>query len=258
MFIKCKKCGNVEDIKNFKRNYYICRKCNNYEQVSALERINFIVDEGTFEELDSDLGFNDPINFPEYKEKYNKALTNSGIKEAVIIGKGKINNINLVIGAMDSKFMMGSMGSVVGQKIAKGFELAAKEKLPVVIFSASGGARMQEGIYSLMQMAKTASAVQSFSEKGGFFISILTNPTTGGVSASFAFLGDIILAEPNATIGFAGKRVIQQTINESLPDGFQTSEFLLKRGFIDAIIERPRLKENIEFLLKLHSRKIGR
>lgn len=253
LFVKCKKCGHVEDLKTLKRNLWVCSRCLNYGQMSAIDRIYSVIDNGTFEEMDTKLGFNDPIEFPGYIEKYRKSTANTGMDEAIIIGKGKINDINVIIGAMDSRFMMSSMGTVVGHKIVRIFDKAIEDNVPVIIFSASGGARMQEGIFSLMQMAKTASAVQSFSEKGGFYISILTNPTTGGVSASFAFLGDVILAEPQATIGFAGKRVVQQTINEALPDNFQTAEFLLEKGFIDAIVERQKMKDTLYYLLRLHT-----
>jgi acetyl-CoA carboxylase carboxyl transferase subunit beta len=213
-----------------------------------------IIDEGTFQETESGIGFQDPILFPGYHEKYSKAVETTGLEEAVVTGRGSIMGIDVMISVMDSRFMMSSMGMAVGEKITRLFEAAAVEKKPVIIFTASGGARMQEGIVSLMQMAKTAAAVAKYSEQGGLYISVLTNPTTGGVSASFAFLGDIIIAEPGALIGFAGKRVIEQTIRETLPDNYQTAEYLLKHGFIDTIVERRDLKDILHQLLCFHQK----
>ena len=252
MFVKCEKCGHVHEKSKFERNLRICPKCHYYGKLGAKERIKTIIDNNSFQELLADLGFNDPINFPEYKEKYMKAKKTSELNEAVVIGTGNINKISVVAGVMDSSFMMGSMGAVVGEKITYAFELATNENLPIIIFCTSGGARMQEGIISLMQMAKTSTAVANFSKKGGLYISILTNPTMGGVSASFAFMADIILAEPGALIGFAGKRVIQNTINQKLPVDFQTSEYLLEHGFIDALIDREKTKDIIYQLLQYH------
>ena len=254
MFIQCSKCGFVHEKKQYKKNYNICSNCNHYGVLSSEERIRMIIDEGSFIEIDQEIGFQNPISFPGYQEKYNVAVEKTGINEAVVIGKGAILGLNVMIGVMDSRFMMSSMGTVVGEKITHLFEEAIKMKYPVIIFSASGGARMQEGIISLMQMAKTSAMVAKFSEEeNGLYISVLTNPTTGGVSASFSFLGDIILAEPKALIGFAGKRVIEQTINEKLPDDFQTAEYLCKHGFIDSIVERNNLKNTLYQLLSYHN-----
>jgi acetyl-CoA carboxylase carboxyl transferase subunit beta len=252
IFIKCTHCGFILDNKVFEANHHICEKCGYHGKLNFKDRLALVVDKDSFREMNEGMSFTDPINFPGYDEKYKIASDRTGIKEAVITGRARIGDIEVMLGIMESGFMMGSMGIVVGTKIALLFEEAAKKKLPVIIFAASGGARMQEGIYSLMQMAKTAAAVQAFSESGGYYICVLTNPTTGGVSASFAFLGDTILAEPQAVIGFAGKRVIQQKISEVLPDDFQTSEYLLEHGFIDAIVRRNELKTALTQLLKFH------
>lgn len=253
MFIKCKKCGVIHEKSIFIENHYICKACGYHETLNYAQRIQLVIDHGTFKEMNSEFGFQNPINFPGYQEKYENAVNNTGLKEAVVTGEGNIMGIKIMIGVMDSRFMMSSMGSVVGEKITLLFEEGYHQKKPVILFIASGGARMQEGIISLMQMAKTSAAVAKFRENGGLYLSILTNPTTGGVSASFAFLGDLILAEPDALIGFAGRRVIQQTIKQELPDNFQTSEYLLEHGFIDSIVERKNLKETLNYLLKLHS-----
>lgn len=253
IFYKCTNCGFVHETKLLSENYYVCNICGNYEKLHWDTRINHLVDEHSFKEMDGDFGFHDPIFFPNYKEKYDSSAMSTSLKEAVITGTAAIEGRPVMIGVMDSRFMMGSMGIVVGEKITRLFEQATVDRKPVIIFSASGGARMQEGIFALMQMAKTASAVAKYSESGGLYISILTNPTTGGVSASFAFLGDIILAEPKALIGFAGKRVIEQTIKENVPKEFQSSEFLLEHGFLDAIIERKNLRKVIGQILNLHN-----
>lgn len=252
IFTICRKCDLVHEKKRYYMNYNVCSRCGSYGNLSAHRRLEMIIDAGSFEETESGIGYQDPILFPGYHEKYSKATETTGLKEAIVTGRGSIMGIQIMIGVMDSRFMMSSMGTAVGEKIARIFEVATVEKKPVIIFTASGGARMQEGVISLMQMAKTAAAVAKFSEQGGLYISVLTNPTTGGVSASFAFLGDIIIAEPGALIGFAGKRVIEQTIREKLPDNYQTSEYLLKHGFIDAIVERKNLKETLSQLLCFH------
>lgn len=257
IFIICNKCELVHEKKGYYTNYNICSRCGGYGNLSANRRIAMIIDEGTFQETNSGIGFQDPISFPGYLDKYKKAAGATGLEEAVVTGKGSIMGIDIMIGVMDPGFMMSSMGTAVGEKIARLFEDATVESRPVIIFTASGGARMQEGVVSLMQMAKTAAAVAKYSEQGGFYISVLTNPTTGGVSASFAFLGDIIIAEPGALIGFAGKRVVEQTIKEKLPDNYQTSEYLLKHGFIDRIIERRKLKEALYRLLCFHQKYDG-
>lgn len=254
LFFKCKECGNIIERKKATVNNYVCNICGYYETLDYKKRLAMIIDPNTFEETNVNTEFYDPIKFPGYREKHESIVSNLDLNEAIVTGSGFICAQKVMVGVMDTRYMMGSMGIVVGEKVTRLFEDAKKEKLPVVMFIASGGARMQEGIFSLMQMAKTAAAVSSFSETGGLFISVLTNPTTGGVSASFAFLGDIILAEPRALIGFAGKRVIEQTINEKLPSDFQTSEFLFKHGYIDIIVERKRLKETISNILKIHSK----
>jgi len=254
LFIKCKACGGIIERKKFIENYYVCKLCGNYEALDYKKRLAMIIDPNTFGETNVYTEFCDPIKFPGYREKHESIVSKIDLNEAIVTGSGCISGQKVMVGVMDIRYMMGSMGVIVGEKVTRMFEDAEKEKLSVVMFVASGGARMQEGIFSLMQMAKTAAAVSNFSEAGGLFISVLTNPTTGGVSASFAFLGDIIIAEPRALIGFAGKRVIEQTINEKLPDYFQTSEFLFKHGYIDLIVERKRLKEVIGNILKIHSK----
>jgi acetyl-CoA carboxylase carboxyl transferase subunit beta len=201
-----------------------------------------IIDEGTFEEWDQGLESSDPLNFPGYKKKLSHLKQVTNLEEAVVTGKGTINGLPVVIAVMGTDFMMGSMGEVVGEKITRAVERATEERLPVIIFTCSGGARMQEGMVSLMQMAKTSAALKKHDEAGLLYITVLTDPTTGGVTASFAMLGDVILAEPKALIGFAGPRVIQQTIGQKLPEGFQTAEFLLEHGFVDKIVERRNLK----------------
>lgn len=254
-WIKCNNCNKILYKKELVENNYICPECHYYFRISAKERIISILDENSFQELYTDIPDCDPINFPNYPEKLCQIKQNTKLHEAVIVGRGKIGKMNVLIGVCDTQFLMGSMGYVVGEKITRLFELALKEKLPVIIFSCSGGARMQEGIISLMQMAKTASVVKRYSKEELLYISVLTDPTTGGVAASFSMLGDIIIAEPNALIGFAGPRVIEQTIKQKLPNGFQKSEFLLKHGFIDAIIQRPDLKDYLTKILSLHNKR---
>jgi len=252
VFEKCGSCGYVHDAKKLKNNLFICSNCGFYNKMPYKDRINLIIDQDSFQEINENLSFNDPIQFPGYAEKYNQAVLNTELNEAVVTGFAKLKGNDIMIGVMDSRFMMGSMGVIVGYKISSLFEVALRKKMPVIIFSASGGARMQEGLFALMQMARTASAVQEFNEAGGYYISVLTNPTTGGVSASFAFLGDTIIAEPKALIGFAGQRVIRQTIREELPDGFQTAEYLLEHGFIDTIVCREDLRDKLAWLVEFH------
>lgn len=254
MFIKCSKCGDVQESVRMAESYYVCGNCGNYEPLFFDTRIQFLVDKNSFVEINGNMGFKNPIQFPEYDVKYEKATSQTSLKEGIITGKAKIADEEVMLGIMDARFIMGSMGIVVGEKITRLFEIARQEHLPVILFSASGGARMQEGIYSLMQMAKTTAAVTDFQEEGGLFISYLTNPTMGGVTASFALLGDINLAEPRALIGFAGPRVIEQTIRQKLPDGFQTAEFLLEHGYLDDIVERCDMRSYITKILKLHKR----
>lgn len=253
LFYKCNECGAVYEMKKHITNMYICMSCGRYETLDYKKRLELIIDDESFQETNIKSEFANCINFPGYEEKYDKAVQNTLLNEAIITGKGRIDRIEAMIGIMDSGFMMGSMGVVVGEKVARLFEDAQKNRLPVIIFTASGGARMQEGILALMQMAKTASVISEFSQDGGLYISVLTNPTTGGVSASFALLGDIIIAEPKALIGFAGKRVIEQTIKEKIPEFFQTSEFLLEHGYLDMIVSRKDLKKEISRLLQLHN-----
>ncbi|KNF07794.1 acetyl-coenzyme A carboxylase carboxyl transferase subunit beta/alpha [Gottschalkia purinilytica] len=250
------RCGECEEIvlkKDIADNFNICTKCNHHFRIGGKERINLIIDEGTFVEYDKDMSSANPIDFPEYEEKIDKAKAQSNLEDAVITGEGKIKDNPCVICVMDSKFMMGSMGSVVGEKITRAIEKAIEKRLPVIIFSASGGARMQEGILSLMQMAKTSAALGKLGEEGLPYISVLTDPTTGGVTASFAMLGDIIISEPKALIGFAGPRVIEQTIRQKLPDGFQKAEFLQEKGFVDKIVHRKDMKDTLANILFIHS-----
>ena len=252
LFKACPNCNENITNEEWESNLYVCSKCGHHLRIGAPERIRELCDSNSFDEFDAEITTFNEENFYQYDEKLEKAKANSGINEAVVCGIGEISGKKVVICAMDSNFMMGSMGKVVGEKITRSIEYATLKKLPLIIATASGGARMQEGIISLMQMAKTSSALKKHNDKGLLYITILTDPTTGGVSASFAMLGDIIIAEPNALIGFAGKRVIEKTINESLPEEFQRSEFLLKKGFVDFIVSRNKLKDTIHKLLILH------
>ena len=248
----CSACKVETEHEKAKENLYICPNCNKYLRVSALDRISMIADEGTFESFADDLVSGNPLEIPGYEEKLQKARETTGLNEGVIVGKCKIYENECIIGAIDSRFMMGSMGSIVGEKITLAVEEATKKRLPVVLFCCSGGARMQEGILSLMQMEKTSAALKRHSDAGNLYISVCTDPTTGGVTASFAMLGDIILSEPKAMIGFAGPRVIEQTIGKQLPEGFQRAEFQLEHGFVDAIVERKDLKDTIGNILSCH------
>lgn len=249
---KCNKCGSAIIAEDVKSDYYICPKCGGYFRVHAYRRIEMVADAGTFEEWDEGLSTPNPLEYKGYEEKLSALQEKTGLKEAIVTGKAQIDGIEVVLGVCDGRFLMASMGEVVGEKIARAVERATEERLPVILFACSGGARMQEGIVSLMQMAKTSAALKRHSDAGLLYISVLTDPTTGGVTASFAMLGDVILAEPKALIGFAGPRVIEQTIGQKLPKGFQRSEFLLEHGFIDGIVERPRLKETLLQILRLH------
>lgn len=256
MWVKCRFCGALiykKEMDEFK----ICPKCGGHFRISAKERLAITCDEGTFEEFDADMTSKNPMGYPDYDKLIARMQAKTGLKEAVVTGKCRINGYETVIAVMDSNFMMASMGSVVGEKITRAVEHASENNLPIVIFTASGGARMQEGIISLMQMAKTSAAVRRHSDKGLLYLTVMTDPTTGGVSASFANLGDIILAEPKATIGFAGRRVIEGTINEKLPDDFQSAEFQLHHGFVDRIVERKDMKNAISAVFKLHGIKKG-
>lgn len=251
LWAKCPNCKHMLYTKDIGLEK-ICPYCSYNFRISAWERIAITIDEKSFEEWDNDLFTKDPLSFPGYVEKVTKTQESTGLDEAVLTGKATIMGDSLALGIMDSHFIMGSMGTVVGEKITRLFEKATLEKLPVVIFTASGGARMQEGIMSLMQMAKISAAVKRHSDAGLFYLTVLTDPTTGGVTASFAMEGDIILAEPQSMIGFAGRRVIEQTIKQELPEDFQKAEFLLEHGFVDQIVPRTDIKERITQLLRLH------
>lgn len=255
---KCNKCGSAIIAEDVKSDYYICPKCGGYFRVHAYRRIEMVADEGTFEEWDRELVTPNPLDYKGYEEKIGSLKEKTGLEEAIVTGKACIDGTETVLGVCDGRFLMASMGEVVGEKIARAVERATAERLPVILFACSGGARMQEGIVSLMQMAKTSAALKRHSDEGLLYISVLTDPTTGGVTASFAMLGDVILAEPKALIGFAGPRVIEQTIGQKLPKGFQRSEFLLEHGFIDGIVERPQLKETLSQILTLHEEKGSR
>ena len=252
-WIKCDNCKEILYKEDVRANYSVCPNCGKHFRLSSRRRIAQIIDEGTFEELNKDLHTTDPIKFEGYLQKVKSLEEKTKIKEAVRTGIGKINGINVAIGVMDTNFMMGSMGEVVGEKITRLIETAIEKHLPVILFCASGGARMQEGMVSLMQMAKTSAALSKLNKAGLLYISVFTDPTTGGVTASFASLGDVILAEPGALIGFAGPRVIEQTINQKLPEGFQRAEFLLEHGFVDRIVERKDMKNELFNILKLHN-----
>lgn len=249
---KCNKCGAAILTEEVKSAGYICPKCQGYFRVHAYERIRMTVDEDSFEEWEKDMEFVNPLEFKGYEEKVKSLKEKTGLSEAVVTGKASIEGNPAVIAVCDGRFLMASMGQVVGEKITRAVERATKEQLPVIIFACSGGARMQEGIVSLMQMAKTAAALKQHSDAGLLYVSVLTDPTTGGVTASFAMLGDVILAEPKALIGFAGPRVIEQTIGEKMPKGFQRSEFLLEHGFIDRIVERKEMRTVLANILQMH------
>jgi acetyl-CoA carboxylase carboxyl transferase beta subunit len=250
---KCPKCGKVIYTKLLLKNFKRCDECGYNFKVSANERFAMILDEGELFELDAHITTKDPLQFPGYGDKLIRTQTQTGLVDGIVTGKGKIDGLPVMLGVMDSAFFMGSMGTAIGEKLTRLFERATRERLPVIVFTASGGARMQEGIFSLMQMAKVSAAVAKHSEAGLLYVTVLTDPTTGGVTASFAMLGDIILAEPGALIGFAGPRVIEQTIGQKLPEGFQRAEFLLEHGFVDQIVPRDQLKQTLGNIIRLHS-----
>ena len=251
-WVKCDNCKEILYKENIKENDSICPICGHYFRMSSRRRIAEIIDKDTFEEFKIDIDTVNPLELEEYEKKLHSLREKTGLQEAVKCGIGEINSKRVVICVMDSNFFMASMGSVVGEMISYSIEKAIEQKLPLIIFSASGGARMQEGIISLMQMAKTTVALTKLDKAGLLYISVLTDPTYGGVTASFAMLGDIILAEPGAMIGFAGPRVIEQTIGEELPEGFQTAEFLLEHGFIDKVVERKKLKDTLSKLIEFN------
>ncbi len=251
-WVKCDNCKEILYKEELHKNLSVCPNCGKHFRLSARRRIKQIADEGTFEEIGGDILTKDPLNFEGYLKKVELLKEKTKIEEAVKCGICEIEGEKAVLGVMDGNFLMGSMGSAVGERITLAIETAIKKKLPLIMFCVSGGARMQEGIVSLMQMAKTSSAIAKLNEAGILYISVFTDPTTGGVTASFASLGDIILAEPKALIGFAGPRVIEQTIKQKLPEGFQKSEFLLEHGFIDKIVERKDMKEVLAKLIRLH------
>ena len=252
LWLKCPKCGEVVYRDDVKAHGYVCPKCEGYFRIGTRTRIRMVADTGTFQEWFTDLETENPLEYPGYEEKIANLQEKTKLHEAVTVGKCMVNGLETVLGVCDARFLMGSMGYVVGEKITRAFERATEEKLPVVLFTSSGGARMQEGIVSLMQMAKTSAAIRKHSEAGLFYLPVLTDPTTGGVTASFAMLGDVILAEPGALIGFAGPRVIAQTIGQKLPEGFQRAEFLVEKGIIDGVVERQELKETVWKLLNIH------
>ena len=251
-FVTCPVCERRATRQNWAESMYVCPNCGHCQPIGGYYRLSLILDHGTFRELGEKITATDWLHFPGYAEKLAQQKRKTGLQEAAITATGRIEDIPVVAAVLDSRFFMGSMSAAVGEKITSAVEYAAAHKLPLIIFSASGGARMQEGIFSLMQMAKTSAAIARFSATGGLFISYLTHPTTGGVTASFASLGDITLAEPGALIGFAGPRVIEQTIGEKLPEGFQRSEFQQEHGFVDRIVPRKEMKTVLAQILRLH------
>lgn len=251
LWTKCRKCEQIIYQKELEENFRVCPKCGYYFRLNPVERIQQLIDEDTFKEFDAELTPCDPLGFPDYSRK----ISASTLKDAIVTGEGRINGNDTVFAVMNFEFMGGSMGSVVGEKIVRAIERAGKKKLPIIIVSASGGARMQEGILSLMQMAKTSAALARLGELKLPYISVVTDPTTGGVAASFSMLGDIIIAEPKALVGFAGPRVIEQTIRQQLPEGFQLSEFLMQHGMVDMVVDRSDLKDTLGKLLLFFSGK---
>lgn len=252
LLFKCPRCSGVVYNEEFVRAMKVCPKCGYHARLTWQERLELTADENSFVEFDAEMKSLNPIGFPRYEEKVAKMREQCETNEAIVTGECTIRGYRCVLGIMDSHFMMASMGSVVGEKITRAFEYATDKKLPVIMFTSSGGARMQEGIISLMQMAKTSGAVKRHSDAGGLYIAVMTDPTTGGVTASFASLGDVIIAEPKVLIGFAGRRVIQDTIRQRLPDDFQSAEFQQDCGFVDMIVERGMMRKRLSNILKLH------
>lgn len=250
---KCPRCSASCDYDELEKNMWVCPSCGYHGRMNAADRLAITADSGSFVEYDKGMTSLNPIDFPDYQEKISSLREKTGLNEAVITGECTIKGERCIIGIMDSHFMMASMGSVVGEKITRAFERAAEKKLPLILFTASGGARMQEGLVSLMQMAKTSGAAARLSQAGGLYITVITDPTTGGVTASFASLGDIIIAEPKVLIGFAGRRVIEGTIKQRLPEDFQSAEFMLENGFVDMITERKNMRHTLAHLIRLHN-----
>jgi acetyl-CoA carboxylase carboxyl transferase subunit beta len=249
---KCPNCKKIMYTKELVKNLRVCMNCSYHYPMNAFERIDSLLDEGSFQEYDAEMISENPLGFPDYLEKLAKDRKKTGLNEAVLTGEGKVEGKQVVVAVMDSSFRMASMGSAVGEKIARAIERARELKVPFIVFTASGGARMQEGVLSLMQMAKISAVLKRFSEAGLLYISVMTHPTTGGVTASFASVGDYNFAEPGALIGFAGRRIIEQTIREDLPEDFQTAEFLLKHGQLDAVIHRLEMRETLSNILDIH------
>ncbi|EGL14935.1 MULTISPECIES: acetyl-CoA carboxylase, carboxyltransferase subunit beta [unclassified Paenibacillus] len=249
---KCPRCGTIQYSKELEKNLKVCTSCNYHYKLNAMERMTMTLDEGRLFEYDENMISEDPLGFPDYENKITKAKDKTGLKDAIVTGEGTIGGYPVVFGAMSFDFMGGSLGSVVGEKLTRAIESAIQKKYPLILFSTSGGARMQESILSLMQMAKTSAAIQKLDSEGGLFVSVITDPTFGGVSASFAMLGDIIIAEPAASFGFTGRRVIEQTIKQKLPDNFQTAEFNLLRGQVDKVVARKDMRTTLIKLLDMH------
>lgn len=252
LWSKCPRCGEIIYTKEIEKYMKVCQKCDYHFRLTIPERIAITLDDGSFTEYEEDFTTSNPLKFPDYEQKIKKVQEESGLKEAVVTGEGTVGGHQCIVAVMDSRFIMGSMGSVVGEKLTRAFEKAIEKRLPVIVFATSGGARMQEGIISLMQMAKTSAAIAKLNEQGILYISVFTDPTTGGVTASFASLGDINIAEPGALICFAGPRLIENTIKRKLPDGFQRSEFLLQHGFLDMVVHRSEMKATLASILALH------
>lgn len=255
LMFKCPRCSNVIFKDDFDKNAKVCPNCNYHSRISSRERLEYSVDKDSFLEFDKNMISKNPLDFEGYDQKQQDLRDKTGLNDAVITGEATVHGEKIVVGIMDSNYMMGSMGSVVGEKISRAFEYATENKLPVVMFTCSGGARMQEGIISLMQMAKTCAAAERHSEAGQLYISVMTDPTTGGVTASFASVADIVIAEPKVLIGFAGRRVIEGTIRQRLPENFQSAEFLMEHGFVDMIVERRKMRRTLAHLVRLHKKK---
>ncbi|HZG76429.1 MAG TPA: acetyl-CoA carboxylase, carboxyltransferase subunit beta [Paenibacillus sp.] len=254
---KCPKCGHIQFSKEVEKNLKVCTSCGHHQKLNAYERVELTMDEGRLFEYDSDMISEDPLEFPGYAKKLQQQQEKSGLHDAVVTGEGTIGGFPVVLAVMSFDFFSGSMGSVVGEKITRAIEKATQKNYPIIIFSTSGGARMQESILSLMQMAKTSAALEKHNQAGGLFISVFTDPTLGGVSASFAMLGDVVLAEPGAIVGFAGRIVIEQTIRQKLPDNFQTAEFNLAHGQVDKVVHRKDMRQTLIQLLDMHAVKGG-